>query len=51
VLPEIAGGNEWELLVDTNLPDTAKKASFAPGDCYSVTSQSLLLFGMKPGRV
>ena len=51
VLPEIAGGNEWELLVDTNLPDTAKKASFAPGDRYSVTSQSLLLFGMKPGRV
>jgi isoamylase len=43
-LPEVPGGGEWCLLIDTNLPDDAEKGIFRPGQPYEVTGRSLLLF-------
>ena len=48
--PECAGGNEWSLLIDTNLHEgggeQANKEKFKTGDFYAVTARSLLLFGL-----
>jgi hypothetical protein len=45
-LPEVLGGREWRLLIDTNLTDesTAGEPAFAFEHPYSVTGRSLLLF-------
>jgi glycogen operon protein len=45
-LPEVPGGREWRLLIDTNLSDedTASEPAFAFEHPYSVTGRSLLLF-------
>jgi glycogen operon protein len=45
-LPEVLGGREWRLLIDTNLSDeeTAGEPAFAFEHPYSVTGRSLLLF-------
>jgi isoamylase len=46
VLPDVVGGREWRLLIDTNLTDedTAGEPAFAFEHSYTVTSRSLLLF-------
>ena len=43
-LPTAPGGNTWTRLIDTNLPDEEGTPTFKPGDTYSVTARSLLLF-------
>jgi glycogen operon protein len=45
-LPEVLGGREWRLLIDTNLSDeeTASEPGFAFEHPYAVTGRSLLLF-------
>ena len=43
-LPEIAGGFQWQLLLDTNQPDLEGEPAFAFGHGYEVTHRSLLLF-------
>jgi glycogen operon protein len=44
-LPEIEGGGEWSLKMDTNLPTLPDaNALFAPGKIYEVTGRSVLLF-------
>jgi isoamylase len=48
-LPECAGGSEWSLLFDTNLPDAQEPTSFKTGDVYTVTARSVLLFTLLPG--
>ncbi|HEY0524709.1 MAG TPA: glycogen debranching protein GlgX, partial [Stellaceae bacterium] len=47
-LPEVAGGTNWRLLVDTNQPDLADRQTFETGDDYTVTGRSLLLFAHQP---
>jgi glycogen operon protein len=42
-LPECAGGREWSLLIDSNVP-AAPGARFGTGSVYQVTARSLLLF-------
>jgi isoamylase len=46
ILPEVVGGREWRLLIDTNLTDedTAGEPRFAFEHPYTVTGRSLLLF-------
>jgi glycogen operon protein len=46
VLPEVVGGRQWRLLIDTNLTDedTAGEPAFAFEHPYTVTGRSLLLF-------
>jgi isoamylase len=43
-LPAGVGGNQWSLLVDTNVPDLAEGSVFKTGAVYGVTARSLLLF-------
>jgi isoamylase len=45
-LPECIDGQEWDLLVDTNIPDE-DGGNFAIGDQYGVTARSLLLFELR----
>jgi glycogen operon protein len=46
-LPECADGTAWQLLVDTNTPDTDHPDAFDIGHQYQVTGRSLLLFVLK----
>src|SRR6202007_143266 len=48
-LPETAGGGQWQLLIDTNLPEAPKMRPFATGETYGVTGRSLLLFALEAG--
>ena len=43
-LPEAPEGVNWELLIETNIPETKDNALFAFGAEYEVTGRSLLLF-------
>lgn len=45
-LPEVVGGREWRLLIDTNMRDEAaeEEPSFGFEHPYGVTGRSLLLF-------
>ena len=43
-LPEVNGGSEWRLVIDTNQPDLVDEPQFAFGNDYGVTARSLLLF-------
>ncbi|GAB0113841.1 glycogen debranching protein GlgX [Acidisoma sp. C75] len=45
-LPEVLGGREWRLLIDTNQEEAAAEAEplFAFEHAYAVTARSLLLF-------
>jgi glycogen operon protein len=45
VLPEVADGQSWLGLVDTNQPDAAM-TEFGFGHAYAVTGRSLLVFGL-----
>ena len=42
-LPEVAGGETWTRLFDTNAPDLATE-TIPTGEVYSVTGRSVLLF-------
>ena|SRR6476469_1543794 len=46
-MPSCAGGEAWSLLIDTNLADEREEETFAFGQAYMVTQQSLLLFRLK----
>jgi glycogen operon protein len=46
-LPEVPGGEEWLILIDTNHTEPQKAAAFKPHTEYEVTGRSLLLFGLK----
>ena len=43
-MPEATGGNNWSLLIDTNVDDNSEQGTFATGDKYAATARSLLLF-------
>ncbi|AHJ66690.1 Isoamylase [Granulibacter bethesdensis CGDNIH4] len=43
-LPDCPGGEEWRLLIDTNIPDDDGGALFRVGDQYQVTGRSVLVF-------
>jgi isoamylase len=44
-LPEVTGGGEWSLKMDTNLPTLPDdNVLFAPGNTYGVTGRSVLVF-------
>jgi glycogen operon protein len=47
-LPSCPGGNEWSLLIDTNLSVDHEEESFPVGRAYMVTARSLLLFRLAP---
>ncbi|WP_031335043.1 glycogen debranching protein GlgX [Rhodopseudomonas sp. B29] len=46
-LPEVSHGSQWQLLLDTNIPDGKPGEAFACGSKYQVTARSVLLFGLK----
>ena len=46
-LPECPGGEGWDLVFDTDVPEPAHDQSFAIGDTYDATSRSLLLFALR----
>jgi isoamylase len=43
-LPQCAGGSSWTLLIDTNVEQPVKPATFETGDAYETSAHSLLLF-------
>jgi isoamylase len=47
VLPPVAGGRHWELLIDTNLPEMEEPRAFEFDHVYEVTGRSLLLLALK----
>ena len=47
-LPEVAGGDRFLCLLDTNVPDRDDAPRFRTGDEYEVTGRSLLLFMLQP---
>jgi len=50
-LPPHAGGKQWSLLIDTNIPQhEPESAGFPFGSVYDVTARSLLLFVLEPER-
>ncbi|WP_233580934.1 glycogen debranching protein GlgX [Acidipila sp. EB88] len=46
-LPESYGGEEWALLIDTNLEENGASGSFKTGEAYGVTARSVLLLALK----
>ena len=46
-LPESFGGDEWALLIDSNLEENDAAGIFKTGESYQVTSRSVLLFALK----
>jgi glycogen operon protein len=46
-LPELPGGEEWALLVDTNQSELEEPLGFTSGHVYEVTGRSLLLFELR----
>jgi isoamylase len=46
-LPACSGGNEWVLLIDTNVTDNGEAGSFQCGSAYAVTARSLLVFALQ----
>ncbi|HEX5278503.1 MAG TPA: glycogen debranching protein GlgX [Micropepsaceae bacterium] len=49
-LPEVVGGDYWELLIDTNVPILPEQKPFEFGQRYTVTARSLLLFARESGE-
>ncbi|CAD6546321.1 Glycogen operon protein GlgX [Paraburkholderia kirstenboschensis] len=50
-LPDVADGERWTCLLDTNMPVRAELPQFSAGDDYQVTARSLLLFALEaPSR-
>jgi isoamylase len=50
-LPEVAGGRNWALLFDTNLPDRGGEETFVFGEAYEVTGRSTVLFVLNPATM
>ncbi|WP_137387842.1 glycogen debranching protein GlgX [Rhodoligotrophos defluvii] len=48
-LPEVAEGNNWVCLIDTNVPDRSDMTRHNIGAVYEVTGRSLLLFVLNRG--
>ncbi len=48
-LPEVAGGRDWALVFDTNVPGRTSHETFVFGEAYEVTGRSMLLFALQPG--
>jgi isoamylase len=46
-LPKCAGGDQWSLLLDTNIPDLVEGSVFKMQTPYAVTAHSLLLFELQ----
>ena len=46
-LPDVHGGGEWRLMIDTNQPELSDEPVFEFGQSYGVTSRSLLLFELR----
>ncbi|RYY15077.1 MAG: hypothetical protein EON55_07085 [Alphaproteobacteria bacterium] len=46
-LPDVHGGGEWRLMIDTNQPELNDEPVFEFGQSYGVTSRSLLLFELR----
>jgi glycogen operon protein len=47
-LPEVVGGKDWRLLVDTNQPGLDETPHLGFDHEYEVTGRSLLLFALEP---
>ena len=43
-LPVCSGGDQWSLLLDTNLPESKDSKDFKTGDEYGVSGRSVVLF-------
>jgi len=51
-LPEVTGGGEWSLKMDTNLPTLPDdNALFATGNVYGVTGRSVLVFMLASDKI
>jgi glycogen operon protein len=46
-LPEDGPTAQWQLLIDTNIPEEKEVPLFKPGAVYGVTGRSLLLFELR----
>jgi isoamylase len=46
IFPDCPGGVAWRLLIDTNQLEI-KEAEFEPGDVYTATGRSVLVFSLK----
>ena len=46
-LPKCVGGDQWSLLLDTNIPDLVEGSVFKMQTPYAVTAHSLLLFELQ----
>ena len=46
-LPEVAGGNRWYCILDTNEPERSTLQNFTSHERYEVTGRSLLLFALE----
>jgi isoamylase len=46
-LPQCVGGDQWSLLLDTNIPDLPEGSVFKMQTPYAVTAHSLLLFELQ----
>ena len=49
MLPEVNGGDDWRLFIDTNQPNLETEPSFEFGHAYAVTARSMLLFELHVG--
>ncbi|WP_321962742.1 glycogen debranching protein GlgX [Paraburkholderia sp. J7] len=45
-LPSVPGNDQWNCLIDTNMPVRDELPEFEAGDIYQVTGRSLLLFAL-----
>ncbi len=45
-LPPCSGGDRWELVLDTNVPDARQAPRFASASNYGMTGRSLVLFAL-----
>ncbi len=46
-LPQVQGGGDWHLLLDTNQPELQEEPTFPFDHVYGVTPRSLLLFELR----
>jgi isoamylase len=49
-LPSSYGGNQWALLVDTNLQNDEAQGVHETGESYAVTGRSVLLFRVEVAK-
>ena len=50
VLPEIPGGNRWQLLIDTNQPLWAHRRQSESGTAFDLAGRSLTLWELQPPK-